>query len=127
MKGDHGGSGCREECSRLTMCGIVVISLAAAIPTPTAGDCQRSSLEEIMPTLGYPSDRQTCSVLQRGQLGHGDTTQRNYPSIVTGLAGRNIVTGQPCCCCLEILDKIVVVEDHIMCKNPPFIRLVHDL
>lgn len=35
-------------------------------------------------------------VPQRGQLGHGDTAQRNYPSVVTGLAGRKIVTGPLC-------------------------------
>lgn len=34
--------------------------------------------------------------VQKGQLGHGDTTQRNIPTEVAGLAGKIIVTGACC-------------------------------
>ena len=33
------------------------------------------------------------SVLQKGQLGHGDTLQRNVPTAVSGLDGKVIVAG----------------------------------
>ena len=31
--------------------------------------------------------------MQRGQLGHGDQTQRNVPTVVEALAGKSIVSG----------------------------------
>ena len=31
---------------------------------------------------------------QKGQLGHGDLTQRNVPTIVAGLAGKTVITGE---------------------------------
>ena len=31
--------------------------------------------------------------LQRGQLGHGDQTTRNVPTVVEGLAGKSVISG----------------------------------
>lgn len=31
--------------------------------------------------------------VQRGQLGHGDQTQRNVPTVVEALAGKSMVSG----------------------------------
>jgi hypothetical protein len=49
-------------------------------------------------------------VKQRGQLGHGDTTQRNYPSVVTGLAGRNIITGQLIAIVTSLAEKEIRIK-----------------
>lgn len=64
-----------------TLTGIKIRFVAAG---PAAAHCLGGDMEGKLYTWGRN---------ERGQLGHGDTTQRNYPSVVTGLAGRNIITG----------------------------------